>query len=174
MNKLYFTFTPVFDFVVADLGPVSAFVYGRIWRFCQMKHKCCYASYATIAESLKLSRRTIIKHVKLLVDHGYLLIEKRAHGQQIIKLANYKIDQSFVNNSPDGESSSPPDGESSSLKDTIIKRAYKNNLIYYDQLTKKAYKYSPDDLNNFIYDSDGVPIALQPPRALRHKYIDHE
>jgi DNA-binding Lrp family transcriptional regulator len=65
-------FTPVIDTVVADTDLVSAVVFGRIWRFCQMKDGICNASLETIAEDIGMDRASVMRHAKKLVDAGYL------------------------------------------------------------------------------------------------------
>ncbi len=66
------TFTPIFDAVVQDIGLVGASVYGRIWRYCQGRRQCCNAALATIAQSLNISTRTVIRHADTLCEQGYL------------------------------------------------------------------------------------------------------
>ena len=66
-------FTPVIDKVIQDTGSViTAVVFGRIWRFCQMEDGVCKASLETIAEGLGMSRTAIMIHAKKLVNKGYL------------------------------------------------------------------------------------------------------
>jgi len=66
-------FTPVIDRVVKDTGShMTALVFGRMWRFCQMKDGVCNASLEKIAESLGISRTTVMTHAKKLVEAGYL------------------------------------------------------------------------------------------------------
>ena len=65
-------FTPLIDGVVADVGLVSAAVFGKAWRYCQMSNGVCKASQSRIAEELDLSRDTINAHFAKLVDAGYL------------------------------------------------------------------------------------------------------
>jgi len=65
-------FTPVIDTILQEVGVMSAVVFGRVWRYCQMKDGVCNASLETIAEELKVDRTTIIRHMGLLVQHGYL------------------------------------------------------------------------------------------------------
>lgn len=65
-------FTPLIDGVVADVGLVSAAVFGKAWRYCQMSDGVCKASQSRIAEELDLSRDTINAHFAKLVDAGYL------------------------------------------------------------------------------------------------------
>ena len=72
-------FTPVIDRVVKDTGSyVTALVFGRMWRFCQMKDGVCNATLETIADGLGMSRSTVMNHAKKLVDAGYL--EDRSPG----------------------------------------------------------------------------------------------
>lgn len=66
-------FTPLIDKLVDQYGIVTAAVYGAIWRYAQQKDGECWASGDTIADRLNLSRRTIIRHLKVLVSDGYLV-----------------------------------------------------------------------------------------------------
>jgi DNA-binding Lrp family transcriptional regulator len=65
-------FTPLIDALVRKVGLVQAAVYGRIWRYCEMESGVCSASLETIAESLGISSRTVLRHVKELCEKGYL------------------------------------------------------------------------------------------------------
>lgn len=66
------TFTPLFDEITQKHGIITSAVYGYIWRKCQGERGVCDASLQTIADSLGISRRTIVTHVKLLVDDGLI------------------------------------------------------------------------------------------------------
>ena len=65
-------FTPVIDIVVADVGLITATVYGRVWRYCQGERRVCQASMETIGEQIGVCRRTIMTHIDKLVEAGYL------------------------------------------------------------------------------------------------------
>ena len=65
-------FTPLIDGVVADVGLVSAAVFGKAWRYCQMSDGVCKASQDRLADELGVSRQSINKHIDKLVEAGYL------------------------------------------------------------------------------------------------------
>ncbi len=65
-------FTPVPDVIVRELGYVTALVWGRVWRYCQMSDGVCRASLEKISSSVGMSERTIIRHLEILCDGGYL------------------------------------------------------------------------------------------------------
>jgi len=65
--------TPVIDLVMQDVGLVTAAVFGRVWRYCQMENMVCYASMDTLADELNISVPTIRKHIEQLVEAGYLV-----------------------------------------------------------------------------------------------------
>jgi DNA-binding Lrp family transcriptional regulator len=65
-------FTPLIDALVDDVGLIQAAVYGKVWRYCQMKDGACSASQETIAKELKVSRITVLRHLKELCRKGYL------------------------------------------------------------------------------------------------------
>lgn len=64
--------TPVIDAVVLDVGLVSAAVFGKAWRYCQMSDGVCKASQDRIADELGMSRATINTHLAKLTEAGYL------------------------------------------------------------------------------------------------------
>jgi len=66
-------FTPAPDILIAEYGFVTALVWGRAWRFCQMVDGVCRASIEKLALSLGMSERTIIRHMETLCEGGYLL-----------------------------------------------------------------------------------------------------
>lgn len=66
-------FTPVFDGVLEQTDYMTALVYGKIWRYCQMGDKTCWASKVTLAEQLKLSESTVYRYVLKLIELGYVV-----------------------------------------------------------------------------------------------------
>lgn len=71
-------FTPIIDQLVEETGLVTAAVYGVVWRYCQMRDQVCTASLDKIAGRLGLSYRTVLRHIKVLCELGY--IEDRTPG----------------------------------------------------------------------------------------------
>ena len=65
-------FTPVIDALAKEFGLVTAAVYGVVWRYCQMEDKVCKASLETIAEHLNINRSTVLRHIEILCEHGYV------------------------------------------------------------------------------------------------------
>jgi len=64
--------TPVINIIVKDVGLMSAVVFGRMWRFCQMEDGVCKASLEKISEEIGIDRATVMRHAKDLCDAGYL------------------------------------------------------------------------------------------------------
>lgn len=65
-------FTPALDVLIERFDPITALVWGRIWRYSQMKEGVCRASQETIATELNISIRTVGRKIKQLVGAGYL------------------------------------------------------------------------------------------------------
>jgi DnaD/phage-associated family protein len=65
-------FTPVIDGVIAELGLISAAVFGKAWRYCQMSDGVCKASQDRIASELGISRATVNDRFSELTRAGYL------------------------------------------------------------------------------------------------------
>jgi len=66
-------FTLVPDVLVQEVGFTAAGVYGRVWRYAQQKNKVCYASIGKIAKEMRMGISTITRHLKTLVEEGYLI-----------------------------------------------------------------------------------------------------
>lgn len=65
--------TPAPDALITEYGFVTALVWGRVWRYCQMFDGVCRAAMDTIAGELGMASKTIARHVDLLCKDGYLL-----------------------------------------------------------------------------------------------------
>jgi DnaD/phage-associated family protein len=65
-------FTPCPDVLVEKYSHTTALVWGKIWRYCQMKDELCRAAIKRLADDLGLTDDTIAKHIKLLEKGGYI------------------------------------------------------------------------------------------------------
>lgn len=65
-------FTPLIDIVVSETNLITAAVFGRMWRYCQMSDGVCKASLAQIGSGLGLDAATVMRHAHKLVEKGYL------------------------------------------------------------------------------------------------------
>ena len=65
-------FTPVIDGIVDELGLISAAVFGKAWRYCQMSDGVCKAAQDRIANELGISRATVNDRFAELTRAGYL------------------------------------------------------------------------------------------------------
>ena len=65
-------FTPAPDVLIKKYGFVTALVWGKIWRYCQMADGKCSAGLKRIAGELGMSVRTIIRHIDELCGGDYL------------------------------------------------------------------------------------------------------
>jgi biotin operon repressor len=66
-------FTPLFDTIAKEHGIITAAVYGKMWRYAQMKDGACKASQERLAGELGLTRQTINKHIETLIASGYIV-----------------------------------------------------------------------------------------------------
>lgn len=72
MAEISHGFTLVPDAIVHECGPMAALVWGVVWRYCQMSGGLCWASQSTIGRRLGLSREAVRRHLRRLVEAGYL------------------------------------------------------------------------------------------------------
>lgn len=89
-------FTPLLDDLVRDYGVITAAVWGRVWRYAQQENRVCQASQDKIAAELAISRRTVIRHLEILTQDGYLLdhtpeLKNRPHTYSITEKARILI-----------------------------------------------------------------------------------
>jgi hypothetical protein len=68
--------TPVIDSIATEYSPITALVFGVIWRYCQMDSHKCTASQQTLADHIGISRRAFMDHAKILVENGFLIAEE--------------------------------------------------------------------------------------------------
>ena len=71
MKSRLANFTPLMDSLVERYDLITAAVYGRIWRYSESRGYC-YATHATIAKEIGLSRSTVLRKINILVEDGYL------------------------------------------------------------------------------------------------------
>lgn len=79
---------PVIERLIYEYDLITAAVYGRVWRYSQMRSGVCRASLPTIADDLGLSRATVRKAIIKLVDDKYLVdlspdISGRVHTYKV-------------------------------------------------------------------------------------------
>jgi hypothetical protein len=65
-------FTPIIDSMIPEVGLLTAAVFGKAWRYCQMADGVCKAGQERIADELGLTRATINTHFSKLCETGYL------------------------------------------------------------------------------------------------------
>lgn len=73
-------FTPCPDEIVVNYGLHVAAVWGKISRYEQMEDRACYAAQARIGAELGLSRKTVNKHLKVLLGAGYIRVKEGING----------------------------------------------------------------------------------------------
>jgi biotin operon repressor len=59
--------------IIKEYGVMAANVYGQVWLYAQQRNKVCFAAISKIANELRMSERTVIRHLKTLKDGGYLI-----------------------------------------------------------------------------------------------------
>lgn len=133
-------FTPAPDALIQQYGYMTALVWGRVWRYCQMSDGVCRAKLETIAGELGMSDRTIMRHIDPLVNDGYLAdltpdLKNRPHiyadtGKMRIKIsieATVTESRSAVTQSHPTVTESHRQGDRKSVEESIKKES-KNTL----------------------------------------------
>ena len=65
-------FTPVIEALVNEFNFKTAYIWGIVWRYCQMEHGICNAKHETIAERAGMSHRSAVDHIHRLIEAGYI------------------------------------------------------------------------------------------------------
>ena len=64
--------TPAIDYLVEKYDVYTAMVFGKMWRYCQMKDGICRASIPRMASELKLSENTFRSSLRDLLAGGFM------------------------------------------------------------------------------------------------------
>lgn len=127
MNKIE-GFTPVSDFLCKEYDPMTALVYGKVWRYWDSYGKCS-ASVERISLEIGLSTKTVQRKLKILETNG--LIKKIRQGktsgitniwEPTGKIAYQTIVKETIkgrSESPTPRSESPTPSVRESIKDTL-------------------------------------------------------
>jgi hypothetical protein len=65
-------FVPVSQILVQEFDYQTAYVFGVVWRYCQMEEGVCNASHESIAGTAGMARRTVIPYIEKLIKAGYI------------------------------------------------------------------------------------------------------
>ncbi len=66
-------FIPVFEVVLSHYDDhVTALVFGRMWQYCRMSDGVCRATIDRLADDLKISGATVMRHIEKLEEGGYI------------------------------------------------------------------------------------------------------
>ena len=90
-------FTPCFDSMLKDYGPITSAVWGKLWRGAQtFGHS--FISQETMAEELHLSKNTICFQIKKLIELDYLIEKDWPEENEKSSLPGYlkKIDKRVI------------------------------------------------------------------------------
>lgn len=76
------------DEIAMKHGLYAAAVYGLVYRFENMEDGVCWASQKTLAEMLDISDRVVRKHLKVLLENGYISEKKRKGVSSLYNTTN--------------------------------------------------------------------------------------
>ena len=65
-------FTPCPDILVSAYSHTTALIWGKIWRYSQMADGVCRASILRLCTELKMTDKTVAKHIAMLESGGYV------------------------------------------------------------------------------------------------------
>ena len=68
----YKGFIPVIDVLVDETDLMTAVVFGKVWRYCQMPKHRCYAAIPRLAKECGISVSSVQRRLKKLCELGYL------------------------------------------------------------------------------------------------------
>lgn len=162
----YKGFTPVIDVVVEDVGLMTAVVYGRMWRYCQMEDHVCRASMEKIAKEVGVSTKTARRHVKKLCEYGYFRdatpdVRNKPHvyvdtGKVVIRglIEAKRVDRESDQNRDRVDRESDHGGTESPMKKVFEERKYKKESATKNE--EDSTNDSPKEDPNEIINSFGL------------------
>jgi len=158
-----FTWTPIFDHLVNDLGLTQTAIIGVIWRYSQMDEKICRASQDSISLRLGLSRQSLNKHIKELIAKGYVIdfspkLRNRPHflklTEKVYKLNKVEnVDEETINETetyPTGEVTLLNNEELLSTNEDLLSifELFGVNNLYMKKDIKKEIKIDKRNISN--------------------------
>lgn len=138
-------FTPLLDDLVRQYGVITAAVWGRVWRYAQQENKVCQAAQDKIADELSISRRTVIRHLQVLTDDGYLKddtpdLRNRPHTYSVTQKARILITVEGVTESH----SEPKKGVTESH--TSVTQSHSHcDSVSHEETSKKQFKKQEEE-----------------------------
>lgn len=183
MNKTVLSevggFTPVIDAVVEDVGLMTAVVFGRIWRHCQMEDGVCKASLETISSGIGVDKATVMRHAEKLCQRGYLKdltpdLRNRPHiyadtGKAGLKISIAGVAQSNTKTKTVAESNATVAGVNTGVAESQLNKDFKkdSNKVNNDdkafEAVKKIYKSEIGALTPIILDFLRDAVTTYPP-----------
>lgn len=145
-------FTPLLDDLVHKYGVITAAVWGRVWRYTQQENGVCQASLDKIADELQMNRRTVIRHLEILTQEGYLFdhtpeLRNKPHTYAITAKASILITVEGVTQSH----SNMPDGVTLSHSAVTLSHSHSDSKSHEETIKKQIKKQIeveiPDGLN---------------------------
>ena len=125
-------FTPLPDSIAETHGLMRAAVFGKVWRYCQMRDGVCKASLETIADGLGIDRSTVSRHIEALCQDKYLkdltpLLKNKPHVYSDTRKMKFTINLTVAENNTTVAQSNVTVAESRMSKDSK-KESKKENL----------------------------------------------
>jgi len=153
-------FTMVLDILIERYDLYTALVFGKISRYEQMKDKKCSASYQKMADELGISKKTVQRTVKKLLDENLIIdVSPNANNvkgitrqyvtnQAKLKSLNTVDSQSMVSIDTMDSQSVTVDSQSITVDSESIKETIRNNKHTIDSPAKRYRKTSekPENL----------------------------
>lgn len=165
-------FTPIFDCVVQDVGLVGASVFGRMWRYCQGDRKACQASTSTIAESLNMSTRTVIRWQQELKTAGYLHdttpeLRNKPHTYRVTNKVTIQVSINAVTESHSTMTESHSHYDRKSLEETFEETFEETNFT-----PSSGEKPEPKNVPDLADELFGHVQESEPPKAEGPTYLE--
>lgn len=125
-------FTPIFDVLLNYYGKrkvLACLIYGKVWRYSQMKHKVCKASIPTLARELSCGYAAVFRGLKRLVKDGFIVDltpdRKRSVHEYVVTDKLWELETTLLEG-VDATNDSTLPKDSSTLSKTVQLLSLKN------------------------------------------------
>jgi DnaD/phage-associated family protein len=169
-------FTPVIDSVVKDTSLITAVVFGKMWRYCQMENGVCQATIDKIAGGIGLSRQTIIDHIKILEDKKYILdttpeLRNRPHTYKDTGKAGLRLELSAVNLVDSAVNDVYSESQADVLEDSIKKEVKKESTT--TSVSKEVFRTYQSEIGVITpHIADSISLWIDDPTCPNEWILD--
>jgi len=119
------------------LGIYEFAIWHALLRYADSKNEC-YPGHDLLATKLKISRASVIRHIKKLLDSGLLTQKKRLGNSNVYKINRPEMIPVAHSNTPPSPQQHPPVAHSNTNKTHSTRPTQQDNYSFFPPVKSKA------------------------------------